>query len=131
MDGYFIRIGEKTIGPFLTEGAANAERKALKDKGYEVKVIRRGISDADMFEHLGHPEAEVEEEAEIDFDALFADDDDDEGDDDDGDDEGDDDDDDDDDKDDDDDDDDEGDDDDDDEPKGVHGWFEWGSKGKG
>ena len=114
MDGYFVKIGDKTIGPFLTEAAANAERRELKGKGYEVKVIRRGISDADMHEHLGHPESEVEEEEEIDFDALFKDsDDDDEGDDDDGD-EGDD------------DDGDEGDDD--KEPVGAHGWFEWGKK---
>ncbi len=130
MEGFFIRIGDKTIGPFLTEAAANAERKELKDKGYQVKVVRKGISDVEMFEHLGHPESEVEEEEEIDFDALFADDDDDKGDDE-GDDDADD---------DDEDDDDEGDndadddDDDDDsgakdkEPVGAHGWFEWGKK---
>ncbi len=131
MEGFFIKIGDKTIGPFLTEAAANAERRELKGKGYEVKVVRKGISDADMFEHLGHPESEVEEEEEIDFDALFRDSDDDEGDDDEGDDDAADDD-----EGDDDADDDEGDDDADDdddgaedrEPVGAHGWFEWGKK---
>ena len=120
MQGYYIKIGEKELGPFLTKSAAAAEAKELKGKGYDCKVVARTVSETQMFEHLGNPEAEVEldDDDELDVDELFKDDDDSDDDD----------------SDDDDSDDDDSDDDDDDsgepkpkkkddKPTGEHGWF--------
>jgi hypothetical protein len=131
VQGYFIKVGENKQGPFLSKAAAAAEAKILKEKGYEVKVVQQTVSESAMMEALGNPEAEVELEDDLDFDAIFGDDDDagdgdgddsdddsDAGDDDAGDED----------DSDDDNDSDAGDDDDSDEaPTGVHGWFKsWG-----
>ena len=107
MQGYFVKIGENNLGPFLTKAAAASEANALKEQGYTTKVVAKQVSETSMYEALGNPEAEVDlEDEDIDFEALFGEDENDEDgeDGDDGDDE-------------------------DSTPKGEHGWFKtFGSK---
>lgn len=93
MQAYFIKIGDKEIGPFTTKGGAVAEAKNLRKKGFEVNVSQRTISDTSLFEAFGNPESQIDLDADfgddddgdddIDIDEIFGDDDDDDADDDD------------------------------------------------
>lgn len=126
MRGYYIKVGEKEIGPFRSEQAAKREAKELREAGFEAKPVSRTVSEQTWIDALGAGEQEIDlddtdtddDDEDIDWDAIFNEDDDDDSDDDDDDDD--------DDSDDDLDDDDDDDDDDEDKdkaPSGVHPFF--------
>ena len=78
MESYYVKVGDKELGPFLTKGAARAEAKALKEKGYDVTIKGHRVAETTLYEHFGNPEADVdlddEDEKDIDLDDVDDDD---------------------------------------------------------
>jgi hypothetical protein len=76
MRGYFIRVGDKEIGPFTSEAAAKAEAKELRKQDYDVKVVSKSVAESTWLDHLGHAEKDVDIEGDDDDDLNWLNDDD-------------------------------------------------------
>lgn len=60
MQSYTVKVGDKEMGPFLTAGAAKAEARALKAKGFDPKVVGRSVAESELFAHFGNPEQDID-----------------------------------------------------------------------